>query len=212
MTAEQCHPQVSKARSGPANDGSRRSVEDAVTNTALLALDLQRDFLEANGRMSVGTKNAELVIASANRLLEHAERAGWKLISIKSEFPRTDWIGNLFRRDAAIERSVGAEMDPRVRFPPSSLELTKSKPDAFTNPALAEILKAAGIQHIVIFGVMAEGCVRATVKSARRQGFDVTVVFDGVVSSREFLRRFAFESMRRAGSRLANSAEILKGF
>ena len=180
-----------------------------MTDTALLVLDLQRDFLEGNGRMPVGTGNADRVIASANRLLQHAGNSGWKQIAIKNEFRRTDWLGNLFRHGAAIAGSVGAENDPRVHFPANITTLTKSMPDAFTNPALAEILHGSGIRQLVILGVMAEGCVRATVKSAIGRGFTVTVVADGVASTRKFLHGFGLKSMQKAGGLVKMCDEIV---
>jgi nicotinamidase-related amidase len=181
-----------------------------MNDTALLLLDLQRDFLETTGRMPISAGNADKVIASANRLARHAESAGWKQIFIKNEFRKSDWIGNLFRRRAAIEGSVGAEIDPRVIFPASSAVIAKSSPDAFTNPSLADALRIAGIRQIVILGVMAEGCVRATVKSARNRGFSVTVVADGVASSRDVLKRFGLKSMQKAGASVRECSEILE--
>lgn len=182
---------------------------DAMDSTALLLLDLQRDFLDANGRMPVGTRNADLVIASANRLLVHAERVGWTPIPIRNEFRKEDWIGNLLRKGSAIEGSSGAEIDPRVQLPASVSTLPKSKSDAFSNPALGEMLARARIRRIVILGVMAEGCVRTTVWSARNGGLSVTVVSDGIASSREFLKRLAVMSMHRAGARLEKCDKIL---
>jgi len=181
-----------------------------MNDTAVLLLDLQRDFLETSGRMPISAGDADMVIAAANRLVRHAESAGWQQIFIRNEFREADWIGNLFRRRAAIEGSVGAEIDPRVVFPTSSLVISKAKPDAFTNPALAEALRSAGIRQIVILGVMAEGCVRATVKSARNRGFSVTVVADGVASRRDFLKRFGLKSMQKAGASVIECSEMLK--
>ena len=86
---------------------------------------------------------------------------------------------------------------------------SKAKPDAFTNPALEEILRSAEIRHLAVLGVMAEGCVRATVNSAIRRGFSVTVVSDGVASSREFLRRFGLRSVQKAGARIRETSEVL---
>jgi nicotinamidase-related amidase len=180
-----------------------------MTDTALLVLDLQRDFLAAKGRMPVGKGNAERVIASANRLLQHAESADWKIIVIKNEFHRSDWLGNLFRKGAAVEGSVGAENDPRVHFPANVTTLAKIRPDGFTNPALAEILQGSGIRRLVILGVMAEGCVRATVKSAISRGYAATVVADGVASTKDFLHRFGLRSMRKSGASLKSCDEIL---
>jgi nicotinamidase-related amidase len=83
-------------------------------------------------------------------------------------------------------------------------------PDAFTNPALAEVVKSAGIRRIVILGVMAEGCVRATVKGARNRGFSVTVISDGVASTRDFLKHFGLKSMQKAGASVRECSEILQ--
>ena len=179
------------------------------TDTALIILDLQRDFLEGNGRMPVGTGNADRVIASANRLLQHAEHAGWMIVVIKNEFRRTDWLGNFFRHSAAVEGSAGAENDPRVHFPANVTTMAKSRPDAFTNPALAETLQGSRIRQLIILGVMAEGCVRATVKSAIGRGYAVTVVADGVASTKEFLHRFGLRSMRTGGAIVKTCDELL---
>src|SRR5271165_2219102 len=134
-----------------------------MNNLALLLLDLQRDFLECGGRMAVGAGDAKRVVSLANRLIEHGGSAGWKLIFIKNEFPETDRIGNFFRKDSAIEGSAGAALDPRITIAPTGLVLTKSRPDAFTNPALAEALESDAVRQIVVLGVMAEGHVSATV-------------------------------------------------
>ena len=37
--------------------------------------------------------------------------------------------------------------------PAGAVVVSKAKPDAFTNPALAEILRTAGIHHLVVLGV-----------------------------------------------------------
>ena len=180
-----------------------------MNNTALLLIDLQRDFLETSGRMPIKARNADIVISLANRLIMHAESAGWKPVFIKNEFKKSDWIGNILRKRAAIEGSVGAEIDPRVLFPMSSSVISKSRPDAFTNPELVELLKSSGIHQIIILGVMAEGCVRATVNGARSLGFSVTVVSDGVASSRDFLKRFGLNCMKKAGASVREHSEIL---
>jgi len=181
-----------------------------MDHTALLLIDLQRDFLEANGRMAVSAADASQVVSLANRLIQHGESAGWKLIFIKNEYPKSDLIGNLFRKGAAIEGSRGAELDPRVIVPFSGLVLTKSRPDAFTNPEVEETLTSGAVHQLVVLGVMAEGCVRATVKGAIGRGFGVTVVSDAVASSRGLFWRFGMRSMKNAGAIAKVSSEILR--
>jgi len=179
------------------------------TATALLLLDLQRDFLEANGKMPVGVETAAQVVSLANRLVKHAESVGWELIFIRNEFPRTEWLGNLVRNGAAIKGSPGSEIDPRVTIPSTSFVFTKSKSDAFSNPAIEEALVSAGIDQVVVLGVMAEGCVRATAKSAISRGFRVTIVSDAIGSSRGFLWRLGIWSMKNAGAFIQSSSQIL---
>jgi nicotinamidase-related amidase len=180
-----------------------------MNDTALLLIDLQRDFLEAGGRMPISASDADCVISTADRLVQHGVNAGWKLVFIKNEFKKSDWIGNLFRKHAAIEGTAGAEIDPRVSVPEGGSVVSKSRPDAFTNPELAGLLNGSGIHKIVILGVMAEGCVRATVNGARSLGFSVTVVSDGVASSQDFLKRFGLNRMQKAGAGLSKCSEIL---
>jgi len=178
-----------------------------MNNVALMVLDLQRDFLEPSGRQSVGAE-AEGIIRSANLMLKHAEGAGWNVVFIKNEFLRTDWIGNFLRNGASVAGSPGAEADPRILYPEKHSDFSKSKSDAFSNPGLLPHLKDGNIQNIVVLGVMAEGCVRATVRRARDLGFSVTVVTDGVGSTRPFLKRFGLKSMERAGAVTKVCSEI----
>lgn len=180
-----------------------------MSDTAILVLDLQRDFLEATGRMRVSAEHAGMVIATANRMLKHAEKTGWLPIFVKNEYSRTDWMGNFFRKSAAVEGSVGAEIDPRVLVPANSPLVSKAKADAFTNPALLGILARAGIRQLVILGVYAEGCVLATATSAVRRGFSVTVICDGVGSKRDILRDSGLLKMQEAGVRLKECSEIV---
>jgi len=70
--------------------------------TALLLIDLQIDFLADNGRMPVGGANAERVISVANRLVELFEERRWPIIVIFNQFKQSDFLGNFFRRYAAI--------------------------------------------------------------------------------------------------------------
>ena len=107
-----------------------------MSDTALLLIDLQRDFLETNGRLPVGGANADRVITTPLRLLNHALNLGWKLVFIKNEFAKNDWLGNFLRKNSAIAGSPGAEIDPRIPVPARAHIFSKAKSDAFSNPSL----------------------------------------------------------------------------
>ncbi len=180
-----------------------------MSGVALLAIDLQRDFLEANGRQSVGPERAARVIETSNRLVKHAAVAGWQTIFIKNEFSKNDWFGNLLRGGSAIQGSAGAEMDPRVMVPENAPMIRKNKASAFTNPALEDLLKKSAIRQVIVLGVMTEACVRATAKAARSRALQVTLVSDAVASRFEWLHRVGLIAMRKAGVEIKSSIDIM---
>lgn len=176
--------------------------------TALLLIDLQVDFLQPSGRKSVGDRRAASVIACAARLLNQAAQNGVPTAFVVNQFRPDDRIGNVLRRHAAIRGSKGAEIDPRI--PPSAAPVfPKDRSNAFSNPMLDRHLRAQGTTHLLITGVMAEACVRATAVAAIKKGYAVTVVDEGVESTTTWLRSLGLGLMRRAGVQIRSCAEAL---
>jgi nicotinamidase-related amidase len=176
---------------------------------ALLLLDLQCDFMQSSGRLPVGEKRAIAVIDCISRLLTAAPDKGLHPIFITNEFSPSDRVGNFFRNRSAIRGSAGAAIDPRIMAAGRPI-FTKEKSDAFSNPELVTYLGAHEMTHLVIAGVFAEGCVRATAKEAVRRGYHVSVVSDGVESDKDWKKRFGLWSMRRSGARVLTSDEFFK--
>ncbi len=192
--------------------GDPASYPIGITNmtTALLLIDLQIDFLSDTGRMPVGTANADRVIMAANRMIELFEERRWPIIFIYNQFRKADVIANFFRNHAAIEGSVGGNMDPRVISHDGFFFFAKSKNSAFSNPELTEHLKKTGIGLVVICGVYAEGCVRATALDAQRANLSTTLISDGVASNREFKFKWALSQMRKKGIRIVSLDDYLE--
>jgi nicotinamidase-related amidase len=168
---------------------------------ALLLIDLQIDFLSDKGRLFVGAANAERVISVANRMAALFEERGWPIIVIYNQFKKSDVMGNFFRRYAALEGSEGGQMDPRVVVHDARC-FSKAKSSAFSNPDFSAYLKMSGIDRVVICGVYAEGCVRATAFDAQRAGLDAVVLSDGVASNRTSKYKWALSHLRRRGIRI----------
>lgn len=180
-----------------------------MSRTVLLLIDLQRDFLEREGRLPVPPADAERVIAVANRMIEHAQKAGWKMIWVKNEFLRRQWIGNFFRKHAALEGSSGAEIDPRIRCTADFPMVVKCHANAFANPRLEAALKEAAPERIIVLGLMTDECVQETTKGAIGRGYPVEVVADGIATMDEAGQQKGLANLRQAGATLRPSAEIL---
>ena len=171
--------------------------------SAVLLLDLQRDFLAAErARMPVGQEAARRVLTGANAVLDGAVLKGALPVLVVNRFPSSDWLGNFFRRGAAIDGSTGAEIDERVHTREGVKVFTKSRSSAFSNKELVAYLTENSISQVFILGVFAEGCVRATAVDAVKRGLKVIVPTCAIGTSSEVRRRFAQWAMGRAGVKL----------
>jgi len=183
-----------------------------MNQTVLLLIDLQRDFLEAQGRLPVPSADADRVIGVANRMIEHAQKAGWTMIWIKNEFLWTQLLGNFSRKFAAIRGSRGSEIDPRINCSTEFKMVVKCEADGFSNTQLDVALKGLAPQRIVVLGLMTDECVQETTKGAIDRGYRVEVVEDGVASMNDADHEKGLANIRECGATLKQSAEILREF
>ncbi len=179
-----------------------------MAGTAFLVLDLQRDFLEARGRMPIDGAQVEPLLVASNALIDRAAMNGAPVVYIVNAFPPSQWFLNVLRRGAARVGTYGAEMDPRVHIAPGGT-FTKDAGDAFTNPALGAFLRERAVERLLLGGVFAPACVRATLRGALREGYGVTVVRDCVGASSDRARDRGLAAMADDGATLASAEGAL---
>lgn len=174
-----------------------------LNHTAVLLMDLQRDFLAGEGaRLPVDREGAASVLRTANAILARRALESAIPLFVVNQFPASARLGNFFRKGAAIAGTPGAALDPRLCATGSVKVISKSSPSAFSNPELQSYLQAHGVKELYVIGVFAEGCVRATVLDARRLGYQVNVIADAVASNAPWKKRFALWAMSRSGAHL----------
>jgi nicotinamidase-related amidase len=176
--------------------------------SALLVLDLQRDFLEDTGRMPVARDQVGPLLSAANALIDAAPAREMHLAYVLNVFPRSAFVSNFFRRGAAVAGTRGAELDPRVHVA-GGVRFSKAGGDAFTNPALDAWLREQGVRELVVVGVFAPHCVRATVRGALERAYSVTVVSDGVAAGSERSRANAIAKVQHEGALVTTSSALL---
>lgn len=180
-------------------------------HACFLFIDLQRDFVEAGGKLTVGAVRGLNIVTNANRLLAAVRANGWNAAFIVNEFSLADWFFNLLRKNSAIRGSPGAEIDSRVDargFP----IFPKAAADAFSNPALQTHLCEKKITSLVLTGVMTEACVRATALSAMLRGYPVSVLSDVVASNQNWKHRLGLWHLQRKGARVMTCEDCLSAF
>ena len=169
--------------------------------TALVIIDMQRDFLHPGGFGALLGNDVSLlmqVVAPLQAVLEAARAAGMMVVHTR-EGHRPDLTDcpPAKRARGHLETPIGAE-GPNGRIlvrgeaghaivdelAPVAGEVVLDKPGkgAFYATDLEHLLRNRAITHLVVTGVTTEVCVHTTVREANDRGFECLVLSDCVGS------------------------------
>jgi nicotinamidase-related amidase len=135
---------------------------------ALVIVDIQNDYF-AGGAHPLDAPEA--AAASAGRLLAAFRAAGDRVFHIRHIWDEEEAT---FMRPG----TDGVEINQRVAPLAGETIISKQHPNSFRDTTLEADLRAAGIDELVVCGMMTSMCVDATVRAAVDLGFDTTVVHD----------------------------------
>jgi nicotinamidase-related amidase len=188
---------------------ARLDEEDSVMakRAAILAMDLQRDFLDPGGRLPIARQQIDGVITTMNAAITWAARTGVPVVYVLNAFGLLD-LSNLTRNFAALQGAAGAVLDPRIVDLSRAPHVTKKIPDAFSNPELAQILQRRGVDRLVVGGVYADACVWQTCRSALKRGFAVSLLADGIGAATDQARRDAIGGLVSRGATTIRVADL----
>jgi nicotinamidase/pyrazinamidase len=163
---------------------------------ALVVVDLQNDFADPNGSLSV--KGAEKVVNAVNRLVADARAAGSATVYTQDWHPATT---PHFQKDGGIwpvhcvAGTWGAEFHPDLSVDGQSVKKGTAGEDGYSgftvrdpvtgeehSTGLAGLLHSAGATSVVVVGLATDYCVKATALDALALGFAVTVPRDAVAA------------------------------
>ncbi|MBO9523481.1 MAG: cysteine hydrolase [Nocardioidaceae bacterium] len=129
---------------------------------------------------------AQQVLAPLTELLPRARAAGDLVVFVRFAFrgngadvpPASPLMRGFFEAGSAFhEGSDGVEVALPVE--PEDVVVLKRRASAFHGTDLDLVLRAAGVDHVVIAGVATSAMVAATVYGAADRGYRVTVLRDG---------------------------------
>jgi len=189
------------------------------STTALLIIDMQRDFLSEGGYLaSQGYSPArfQAVIPRLVSLLSTFRRAGFPIYHTREgheshmatisprERHRSGVNGARIGSQGPLGKllirgerghDIISELCPLPREP----IIDKPGRGAFAHTELDAALRCRGIRNLVVCGVTADACVSSTVREASDRGYDVLVVEDGVESVSDELKWWSLEAIRVEG-------------
>ncbi len=169
----------------------------APGQTALVIIDMQRDFVEPGGfGASLGNDVTLLhsAIGPISNLLAAWRARGWPIVHTReahqadlSDCPPakrlrgspTQRIGEPGPMGRLLIRGEpGTAIIPALAPQAGELEIDKPGKGMFWSTGLHEMLQAQGVTHLVLTGVTTEVCVQTSMREANDRGYDCLLIED----------------------------------
>ncbi len=186
--------------------------------TALIVIDMQRDFVEPGGfGDALGNDVARLtaIIPTVAELIGLCRRNGIRVIHTR-EAHRPDLTdcppAKLKRGNPAlkigdkgamgrilIDGEPGNDIVPALAPISGETVIVKPGKGAFYATALGEILRLQGVTHLLFAGVTTEVCVQTTMREANDRGYECLLVEDATESYFADFKRAAIDMIVAQG-------------
>ena len=189
--------------------------------TALIVVDLQNDFADPAGGLSVAGGDA--IVPLVNAHVREATESGALVVATQDWHPEST---PHFAKDGGIwpvhcvGGTWGAELHPAFELPADAPRVRKGssgedgysgftmrdpESGAETSTELEALVRDAGVERVVVCGLATDYCVKATALDAARLGFATAVLSDAVaaVNLEPGDGDRALDEMREAGVSLA---------
>jgi ureidoacrylate peracid hydrolase len=192
-----------------------------MKNAALLLVDLQNDFIHAEGAYGRAWQNNAAIAALPAKLKPLADRirshGGVVIATLFTLVPGRGGEPIISPHLKALRPFLGkGDFSPQAwghqlveELAPVDFTVEKIAYSAFYMTRLEWILRKADIEHIYVGGIVTNGGVASTVRDAHVREFEITVLEDGCAAFSAEIHRAAIDGLRpvAAMSTIANACE-----
>ncbi|CDX46577.1 Isochorismatase hydrolase [Mesorhizobium plurifarium] len=161
-------------------------------HTALLAIDLQEDFLSPTGyfaRKGYDPSPLRAILPAVNRLIGAARAAGLTIIHTRQGYradmadmtPYEKWRrkrAGLDGTDVLLRSGPGFQISADIDVAPQDIIIDKTCNSAFTYTDLELVLRAQDITHLLFTGCTTDVCVHTTLREACDRNFQCLTISD----------------------------------
>lgn len=180
-------------------------------DTALLIIDMQRDFVTAGSPLCVA--GAAATVPVIVELLRFCRQRGTTAIfHIVREYDPSGLdvercrLEQFCRVPGAVRGTPGAEIVPELRPLPGEMVIVKPRFSAFFRTKLDLCLRRLGVDSLLIAGTQYPNCIRATVTDALSLDYRVTVLTDCCSARTPEIAEANLTDMRNLGARCVSFA------
>lgn len=153
---------------------------------ALIIVDLQKDFCSGG---SLAVPEGDHIVPVVNRLIEKFKESSLPIFATRDWHP----VDHSSFRDQkgqwpphCVQDTRGAEFHQDLSLPGDTTIIGKASTcerdaySGFEGTILADLLRDAGVETILLCGLATDYCVKATALDGLNEGFSVTIVVDAI--------------------------------
>jgi nicotinamidase-related amidase len=173
-----------------------------LDRTALVVIDMQTDFCGPGGwidRLGQSYDNTRKPIGAISSLLDAARASGMTIIHTREGHrpdlsdlnPVKRWrsrvhgvgIGDESNQGRALTRGdPGHDIIPELYPLPGEIIIDKPGKSSFHATEFDQVLRARGIEALIVCGVTSDCCVQSTIRDGADLGYDCVLVVDGTAA------------------------------
>ena len=191
----------------------------ALANTALVIIDMQRDFIEPGGfgeTLGNDVSLLEAIVPACQAVLQAWRAAGGLVVHTRESHrpdlsdcpPAKRLRGNPQLRIGdegpmgriLVAGEPGNQIIPALAPVDGEIVVDKPGKGMFYATGLHEVLQARGITHLVFMGVTTEVCVQTSMREANDRGYDGLLLEDCTESYFPHFKAAAIEMLRAQGA------------
>lgn len=204
----------------------------SLATTALVLIDMQRDFVEPGGfgeSLGNDVRPLQAIIPACRAVLQAWRAAGGTVVHTReahradlSDCPpakRNRGAPRLRIGDPGpmgrilVAGEPGNQIVPELAPAPGEIVIDKPGKGAFYATGLNGLLRERGISHLVFLGVTTEVCVQTSMREANDRGFDGLLLEDCTESYFPRFKAATLDMLRAQGAIVgwtATSAQLLQ--
>jgi nicotinamidase/pyrazinamidase len=186
-----------------------------MTNTALVVVDVQRDFCEGGALAAANTMS---LLQPLKGFVEAARRQGILVVYTQDWHPENH---SSFKANGGpwpvhcVAGQAGSELMPPLMAESGDVVIHKGVAvqgagySGFDETELEQKLRENGVRRVGVAGVATEYCVRATALDAQRAKFETTVLTDLIRAVQDADVPKVLEELRGSGVKLEPAQDWL---
>ncbi|MGY9062163.1 MAG: cysteine hydrolase family protein [Rhodospirillales bacterium] len=189
--------------------------------TALVLVDMQNDFIHAEGAYARGGATSDYITALPGKLKPVANSVrnagGWIVSTHFTLVPGKDGVPFIAEHLRELRPFLNqGDFAPGSfghvlidELAPADLLVEKIAYSAFYMSRMEWMLQQAGVEYLIFGGIVTNGGVASTVRDAHVHGYHNTVLSDGCAAFDAKVHELSIESLRSVAD-IATCEEIIK--